>query len=467
MYKASNFLTQTKIIADLLILSLIIFFVQNWKLASVQQFFTGTNIMLLFISLTCWIFSASALKLYKDFRMKPHSMEWVAFLKALTLYTLLFSFMLFQLFPFLQVTRKELLVHCSLIFLLLPIQKLIIRILVKKIRNGENVLRKVLIVGAGQTGLNFYQDYVQNRNYGYKLTGFLDEERKQSLNGHYLGKTSEIESVINQHELDDIIVTLPMTSQSQIGNIISIGEKHGKRIRIIPDYQSFGVVNMHVDKLGALSMITHRASPLDFSDNKIYKRIFDIVFSFCVIVLIFPWLFPIIGLIIKLTSKGPVFFKQERWGINNRTITCYKFRSMVSTCKDVDENGKYMQASKNDTRITPIGSFLRKSNLDELPQFINVLLGSMSIVGPRPHPIPLNLESKDTVERYMMRHWIKPGITGWAQVNGYRGETKNPNLMKLRVQYDLWYMENWTFWLDQQIIMQTLVNIVKGEKNAY
>jgi putative colanic acid biosynthesis UDP-glucose lipid carrier transferase len=328
-------------------------------------------------------------------------------------------------------------------------------------------LRKVLIVGTGPTGLNFYQDYVESRNYGYKLTGFVDDERKQSLNGHYLGKTSEIEDVITKHELDDIIVTLPMTSQSQIGNIISIGEKHGKRIRIIPDYHSFGVVNMHVDKLGALSMITHRASPLDFADNKIYKRIFDIAFSFCVIVLIFPWLFPIIGLIIKLTSKGPIFFKQERWGINNRTITCYKFRSMVSYCKDVDENGKYLQASKNDKRITPIGRFLRKSNLDELPQFINVLLGSMSIVGPRPHPIPLNLESKDTVERYMMRHWIKPGITGWAQVNGYRGETKNPNLMKLRVQYDLWYMENWTFWLDLQIIMQTLVNIVKGEKNAY
>jgi putative colanic acid biosysnthesis UDP-glucose lipid carrier transferase len=467
MYKASNFLTQTKILADLAILSCIVFFAHRSRLENLSEFFTATNIMLLFISLTSWFFSASCLQLYSDFRMKPHSVEWVAFLKVLILYTLLFSFLLFQFFPSLQVSRKELLTHVLLIFFLLPVQKLIIRVLLKKIRNGENVLRKVLIVGAGPTGISFYHDYVQNRNYGYKLTGFLDEERKQSLNGHYLGKTSEIESVISKHELDDIIVTLPMTSESQIGNIISIGEKHGKRIRIIPDYQSFGVVNMHVDKLGALSMITHRASPLDFADNKIYKRLFDIIFSFTVILLVFPWLFPIIGLIIKLTSKGPVLFKQERWGINNRTITCYKFRSMVTYCKDVDENGKYLQASKNDKRITPIGKFLRKSNIDELPQFINVLLGSMSIVGPRPHPIPLNLESKDTVERYMMRHWIKPGITGWAQVNGYRGETKKPNLMKLRVQYDLWYMENWTFWLDLQIIMQTLVNIVKGEKNAY
>ena len=423
--------------------------------------------MVLFISVTSWIFSASSLHLYKDFRLKPVSVELVAFLKVLILYTLLFSFLLFQLFPSLQVTRKELLLQCSLLFLLIPMEKLVFRILLRKLRNGENVLRKVLIVGTGTTGLNFYQDYVQNRNFGYRLTGFVDEERKHSLNGYYLGKTSEIEEVICKHELDDIIVTLPMTSQSQIGNIISIGEKHGKRIRIIPDYASFGLVNMHVDKLGTLSMITHRSSPLDLSDNKIYKRIFDILFSALVIVFLFPWVFPIIALLIKLTSKGPVFFKQERWGINNRTITCYKFRSMVTSCNDVDENGKFMQACKNDTRLTPIGKFIRKSNIDELPQFFNVLLGSMSVVGTRPHAIPLNLQSKDTVERYMMRHWIKPGITGWAQVNGYRGETNKPNQMNMRVQYDLWYMENWTFWLDLQIIMQTLVNIVKGEKNAY
>jgi putative colanic acid biosynthesis UDP-glucose lipid carrier transferase len=133
---------------------------------------------------------------------------------------------------------------------------------------------------------------------------------------------------------------------------------------------------------------------------------------------------------------------------------------------DVDENGNYLQARKDDPRITPIGKFLRKNNLDELPQFFNVLLGSMSVIGPRPHPVPLNLVSKGNIERYMMRHWVKPGISGWAQVNGYRGETKVPYLMSQRVHYDCWYIENWTFWLDLQIIVQTLVNMVKGEKNA-
>jgi putative colanic acid biosynthesis UDP-glucose lipid carrier transferase len=176
---------------------------------------------------------------------------------------------------------------------------------------------------------------------------------------------------------------------------------------------------------------------------------------------------PIISLLIKLGSKGSVFFKQERWGLNNKPIICYKFRTMVADNRDVDENGNYLQACKDDHRVTRIGKFLRKTSLDELPQFFNVLFGSMSVSGPRPHPVPLNLESKDSIENYLMRHWVKPGITGWAQTQGFRGETRNPYRMQKRVTADLWYIENWTFWLDLQIILQTLVNIVKGEENAY
>jgi putative colanic acid biosynthesis UDP-glucose lipid carrier transferase len=216
-----------------------------------------------------------------------------------------------------------------------------------------------------------------------------------------------------------------------------------------------------------LPIITLRSLPLDVTDNKVIKRLFDMIFSTVVIVLLLSWVIPIISLIIKLTSKGPVFFKQERWGLNNKPIVCYKFRSMIVSSKDVDESGVYQQARKDDPRVTKIGAFLRKTNLDELPQFFNVFLGSMSVVGPRPHPVPLNIESKDSVENYMMRHWVKPGITGWAQVNGYRGETRKPYLMQKRVEFDVWYMENWTFWLDLQIILQTLVNMVKTEKNAY
>ncbi|WP_066402204.1 undecaprenyl-phosphate glucose phosphotransferase [Flavisolibacter tropicus] len=467
MQRVSSFSIRGKVIADLLILTLISIAVQSNLFNDKALSFSDTNLVVLLTSLFLWFISGRAMGLYVDFRLKPFSIEWIAFLKALVLYTLLSSFFSFQLMKYNPIGHWDLLLHSCLIFVLLPAQKLAIRIALKRFRDSESVKRKVLIVGAGDTGMNFYQQYVKNEKYGYTLTGFIDDIKNSSLNGHYLGKTSELNKVIASHELDDIIVALPITQEAQIQNIVTVGEKEGKRIRIIPDYQRFGSGKFKVDRLGSLPIITLRSLPLDVVDNKVYKRLFDIVFSILVITLVFSWLFPIIALLIKISSKGSVFFKQERWGLNNKVITCYKFRSMVSASKDVDENGKYQQASKNDPRITPIGKFLRKSNLDELPQFLNVLLGTMSVVGPRPHPVPLNIASKDSIENYMMRHWVKPGITGWAQVSGYRGETRVPHLMQKRVEHDVWYMENWTFWLDLQIIVQTLVNMVKGEKNAF
>jgi putative colanic acid biosynthesis UDP-glucose lipid carrier transferase len=238
-------------------------------------------------------------------------------------------------------------------------------------------------------------------------------------------------------------------------------------IRVIPDFNRFGSRRLQINQIGTLPIISLRSLPLEKLDLRFIKRSFDIVFSLLIILTVFSWLFPIVALLIKLESKGPVFFVQDRWGLNNKLIRCFKFRTMLVSSKDVDENGQYLQAKKNDPRITKIGAFLRRTNIDELPQFFNVLFGSMSIVGPRPHPVPLNIQSKQQVDNYLLRHWVKPGITGWAQVNGYRGETAKPYLMQKRVEFDVWYIENWTFWLDQQIILQTIVNMVKGEKNAY
>jgi putative colanic acid biosysnthesis UDP-glucose lipid carrier transferase len=466
MQKVYHFSIRSKIIADLAVLASIILILQSIYFSD-TQFLSSTNISILFFSLGIWLFSARTSGLYNDFREKPFSIEWIAFLKSLVLYGLLVSFLLLFFYKDHLYNRPLIVLHCSLIFVLIPVQKVIIRIALKKLSRSNNVARKVLIVGARETGFEFYQQYVRNQQYGYKLTGFVDEEKHPSLNGHYLGKATDIERVIAKHDLDDIIVTLPITNEKLIDEIVAVGEREGKRIRIIPDFQRFGSGKLHYDQLGSFPIITLRSLPLDLVDNRIYKRIFDVFFSLVVILFIFSWLFPIIALIIKLASKGPVFFKQERWGLNNKPITCYKFRSMVAASKDVDENGNYLQASKNDPRITRIGAFLRKSNLDELPQFFNVLFGSMSVVGPRPHPVPLNLQSKGHVDNYMKRLWVKPGITGWAQVNGYRGETKNPFLMQKRVELDMWYIENWKFLLDLQIILQTLVNMVKGEKNAF
>jgi putative colanic acid biosynthesis UDP-glucose lipid carrier transferase len=204
---------------------------------------------------------------------------------------------------------------------------------------------------------------------------------------------------------------------------------------------------------------------LDDAENRIFKRSFNILFSLLFLVLIFSWLGPIIALLIKLNSKGPVFFKQDRWGLNNEKIVCYEFRTMRHAVAEVET--EFKQAGKNDERVTSLGRFLRKTSLDELPQFFNVFKVGMSVVGPRPHPIPLSIESKDIVQNYMMRHLEKPDITGWAQVNGSRGEVQSSAEMRRRVAFDLWYIENWSFWRDCQIIFQTIINPLKGDEKAF
>lgn len=201
-------------------------------------------------------------------------------------------------------------------------------------------------------------------------------------------------------------------------------------------------------------------------NNSFAKRFFDVVFTSILFLLVFSWLFPIIILLIKCTSKGPVFFQQQRNGVNNTTFTCYKFRTMFANCPNVDEQGNYLQAKAADPRVTMVGKFLRKTSLDELPQFWNVLMGNMSIIGPRPHPIELNEVSEGVIENYPLRYLVKPGVTGWAQVSGYRGPTQSANAMQGRVNHDIWYIQNWSLWLDAKIIFLTLKTAFWGDKNA-
>jgi putative colanic acid biosynthesis UDP-glucose lipid carrier transferase len=212
-----------------------------------------------------------------------------------------------------------------------------------------------------------------------------------------------------------------------------------------------------------MPLLALRKNPFDEATNQFVKRGFDIIFSLLVIVLIMSWLTPIIALLIKLSSPGPVFFSQERSGIQNKSFKCFKFRSMRT-----ENNSEFKQATKNDTRVTKIGSFLRKTSLDELPQFFNVLLGNMSIVGPRPHPLKLTEEYSQKVDRYMVRHLVKPGITGLSQVMGYRGETQHDlYLMKMRVRMDRFYIDNWSFYLDLKVVWATILLMFRKDTNAY
>jgi putative colanic acid biosynthesis UDP-glucose lipid carrier transferase len=239
-------------------------------------------------------------------------------------------------------------------------------------------------------------------------------------------------------------------------------EKECIRFRIVPNLSVFVTREVHIEYYGELPILSLRKEPLDDVGNRIKKRALDLGISLFVTVFILSWLIPLIGILILLESGRPIFFKQLRTGRDKKPFYCWKFRSMRKN-KDAD----LRQASKDDNRITALGRFLRKSSLDEFPQFINVLRGEMSLVGPRPHMLKHTSDYSKVVNDYMVRQFIKPGITGWAQINGYRGEISNPEQIRMRVNKDLWYLENWTLWLDIRILFLTIYYIFKGDSKAY
>jgi undecaprenyl-phosphate galactose phosphotransferase/putative colanic acid biosynthesis UDP-glucose lipid carrier transferase len=237
------------------------------------------------------------------------------------------------------------------------------------------------------------------------------------------------------------------------------------RIRYIPDFQQYtkaSRVQISFYGNGNVPVLMLRKEPLEINLNRIIKNVFDFFFSLFVIIFMFSWLFPILVVIIKLNSKGPVFFVQKRTGRDNVPFNCYKFRTMY-----VNDGADKVQASQNDSRVTKVGSFLRRTSIDELPQFFNVLAGKMSVVGPRPHMLLHTEQYSELIDNFLVRHYAKPGITGWAQVNGYRGETKDLSDMEGRVEHDIWYIENWSFILDLKIIWKTIADVFQGDKKAF
>lgn len=413
-----------------------------------------------------WFLFANIFKLYDEFRSRDFSFELIAILKTISFQLIGIIILIFLVNEY-NLRRTFIFVYSASLTILIVTQKYILRKYLNYVRSKGRNIRNLLIIGAGEVGQNFYESIKNNPHYGYRLIGFLDDSKKELLNGKYLGKIEILETLFDKMRIDEVIVALPNYAIEKLEWVMATCNRHTTRVKIIPDYFKFLSERFEISTFGRFPVISVRTDKLNEFHWRLIKRGFDTIFSLLLFIFIFSWLFPIIALIIKLTSPGKVFFMQERWGRNNKKFYAYKFRSMKDGLKDVDENGKYLQAKKEDPRITKIGKILRKTNLDELPQFINVLKGEMSIVGPRPHPTPLNLESKEKIRYYMLRHLVKPGITGWAQINGCRGETETEEKMQRRVDHDLWYIENWSFWLDIQIIILTIWNMLKGDKHAY
>jgi putative colanic acid biosynthesis UDP-glucose lipid carrier transferase len=323
--------------------------------------------------------------------------------------------------------------------------------------------RKVIIIGATGSGNSLYHYFSEHQAAGYRFKGFFaDTLDDGQINRHLItGRLSEVKNFCLRENIDEIYFTLPLTHDRLMKELGQFADNNFIYFRIAPDFSKVVNQGCNIFLINSVPVFTPRNEPLGISLNATLKRLFDIVFSASVIVSLFPILFPAIALAIRFDSEGPIFFKQLRPGKKNKLFDCYKFRTMY--VNDATE----VQATKNDSRITKVGRFLRKTNLDELPQFFNVLLGNMSVVGPRPNLISQLEKYSKTIQLYKIRHFITPGITGYAQVNGFRGETKDPELMEKRVYYDVLYLENWSLALDIKIIFLTVWNMIKGDKHAF
>ena len=314
-------------------------------------------------------------------------------------------------------------------------------------------INHTLIIGNNPTGQYLRSIIDNNPLLGFRFIGFVTESKDNDSD--VLGIAENLANLIDKHQIHIIFVTLSLFEDRFRGKeFLRICNKKGIRIRFIPENMPLYRSHAEMESFENLTIINPQEIPLDNANSRLLKRMFDIVFSSIVIVMLLSWLFPIMALLIKLSSKGPVFFIQKRTCLNNRIFNCYKFRSMK-----VNDQADTKQATDHDSRITALGKFMRKTNIDELPQFINVLLGHMSISGPRPHMLKHTTMYSQLIDIYQVRHYVKPGITGWAQVNGYRGETDELWKMEKRVEYDIEYIENWNFWWDLKIILLTVTNM--------
>ena len=424
----------------------------------------GIDFYLLFILSITWYFTSRMSNLYEEFRALRFIDEFLILLPNTFAQFVVSVVIQFSLNEH-HYQRKFAFLYPLIIMGLLSLKKYFGKKYFQYIRrNGQNS-KNILIVGVGEVAMSFWEMIQKNPQFGYQVVGFLDEKKPLHLNGLYKGNVHELESVINAGGVDEVIVAVSEYNHSQLQNIISVTDRLATRARIIPNYFQFNSTRFKMEMFGEYPLVTVRNEPLEQFHSQFLKRIIDVCLSVLVITLVFSWLFPLIAILIKMDSKGPVFFTQCRWGKANNRFPCLKFRTM--RVNNDAEIGKFQQTTKNDSRITRFGSFLRKTNFDELPQFFNVLMGDMSVVGPRPHADLHNIETKDQIEGYLIRHWVKPGITGWAQANGYRGETPHISSMQKRVEFDIWYIENWTPWLDFKIVGMTIYSMVKGDLMAY
>ena len=334
-------------------------------------------------------------------------------------------------------------------FLFSIIYRLTAIIVLQRIIKSGYKQKKVLIIGAGLAAEKVMQQIISFPDLGYRLYGIIAAECTSAIpTGYYLGDLSRFYDTVRLHLVDEVIIALPLSDEETIISMVEKCQFEGIRVRIVPDFFSVIRNRVAMEKIGEIPLIAIRTEPLSLLRNRIVKRAFDILFSMFALTITSP-IFLVLAILIRITSPGPIFFKQKRIGSNNIDFYIYKFRSMFIQNRNVTDT---KWTTKGDPRVTKIGQFIRKTSLDELPQFWNVLIGNMSVVGPRPEREYFIEEFKKHIRDYKVRHLVKSGITGWAQVNGWRGDTS----IKNRIEHDIYYLENWNFWFDIRIIWMTI-----------
>jgi len=350
--------------------------------------------------------------------------------------------------------NKQIGFYLACVFVIIIISKYLVFYLLKVFRKYyKGNLRHIVIVGDDDLSDQFTQFVRTNFDYGYAL------KKHFSLNK---STTTEIIAFCKEEGVDEIYLSLEKTTTKQVSEFINYVDNNFKLLKFLPSKKDLLSTNIKVDYYGLIPVMPSRTIPLNDPLNLFIKRVFDVLFAAFVLVFIMSWLMPLVALLIKLESKGPIFFKQKRHGLDYEEFNCYKFRSMY-----VNEKADIEEATKNDLRITKIGALLRKTSIDEMPQFLNVLIGNMSVVGPRPHMLNFTEKYANKVNKFNVRHFVKPGITGMAQTHGYRGEIEKDSDIINRIKYDIYYMENWSLLLDLKIIYLTIKNAINGEKKAY
>ena len=355
-----------------------------------------------------------------------------------------------------NISRLALGNYLSVVFILITFFKFFSYFLLSKyrIRLGGN-LRNVIVIGKNEKTRQLINIFNTRHEFGYKF-------KKQFCANDANFSLEECFSFIKENNIDEIYSSVAELSNKQINKLIDFADNNLRELKFIPDNKDIYSKKLKYEYYGYIPILTLRNIPLGDPINKFTKRLLDILFSSAVIIFLLSWLTPIVAILIKFESKGPVFFKQSRNGFNYKEFDCYKFRSMTP-----NKDAHLYQATRGDQRVTKVGKFIRKTSIDELPQFYNVLFGDMSIVGPRPHMVSHTNMYAKRIDKFMVRHFVKPGITGLAQTSGFRGEVETDKDIIGRVKYDIFYIENWSLLLDLKIIFQTFLDALKGDDKAY